>query len=543
MAVSTTAAMTGAVSQDFEVSTWAGFSIEYGHRLEPGDLFEASNLLLSGKAGEQELIHRALSGTKGKHWAAAVALAYSGDARFVEPLLPLLDVEEMSGIGYALVTQHPKVAWPVLLRMANRGSVNAVEEISRYKSRRHDALDRLTRHPSYQIRIRALQLMGSVPHLERAIDDRSHLVVRAAVERLLRFSNYDKSKLYFHSRARIRAYAAELTDRWASVDYDLWARLAKDENAEVRYWAMTRLAKLTQRLGAHAEAIDAVRMGVLNGPPKVREVAVFTLRGWLFRWDDALENWPVREVEKVKKILQLKVTRDELLRQERDLTRHYVNTLYVDFPIDPGKALAMSGDKRAGELLFEMIRGDLRHSFNEHETHIEALALIEKQEARRILHDIIYAAMKRPPLPANSGNDYEASVLLQHSMKTLRDIGVTVDFDSFARIARDKTLDYRLRDAFVQALGYIEHPTTLRAVIETAEDQSEVDTVRFNAIFGLALNPSKDALAAILRLKEHSERNIAFLANSAEEQWRKSFGGSTTVSCKNPCPSTSVPFA
>ena len=132
--------------------------------------------------------------------------------------------------------------------------------------------------------------------------------------------------------------------------------------------------------------------------------------------------------------------------------------------------------------------------------------------------------MRRPSQPADSGGDYEATVALMAAMEALSKTAVPVEAERFATISKDRRIDYRLRDAFVQALGYLDNPLTLRAIIDIANDETEIPSVRYNAMFGLALNPSRRALDAAIALKNHADKSIAMNARIAEEQWLKKFG-------------------
>lgn len=313
---------------------------------------EAMTLLLKGAEGEAELRKRVVQSSGDIRKAACIALVYSGDSKHVRLLLSLLRDKDlwMRAVSAETVSLYPKESWPILNQMANEGCGPAVGQISRYTNLRKPVLHRLTKSQFAEVRMWAITCLNSPDAYRKGLHDPDWNVCRAAVQGAMWSPGIDRMELYKHKLGRVRAFAAEFTQRWTEKNISFWSEMAKDPNPYVRYWAMYQIAPIAMywcKTDARLSAIAAVQQGIADGPSMVREAATHAVRCWLLGWNWALKNWTREEIAAARSVLSMQKLRNELYGQAlREARYNQVAWRYDVQKVIAMKALALSGDPR-----------------------------------------------------------------------------------------------------------------------------------------------------------------------------------------------------
>lgn len=485
------------------------------------------NLLMEGPAGVREVQRVIRSGKPAERRAAALTMLHERKVEHQSFLLEFIDDKEIEWIAEQAISIDSKRAWPILLKMARAGNETATRRLYGYEALRESAYLALKEHKSPGVRLAALHGLARPELFEKALSDPDWNVTRGAVRWLLGSREYSP-KLYFHEIDRVRVFAAEFTQRWSEADYVMWAKIARDPHPEVRYWAMYVLAAPWMAEPGRSAAIESVRLACVNGPPKVRTAAVHAIRCWMLGWvdphSDESRRWPEDVKAKVHQILSTKAVRDELHRQALEEAREYINHMGTH-PMLAAEAFARSSDSRAGATLERILEMDAAPVFNERSKYVFAYEFVKSDDVARRLHNLIYKTVGKTPRSGNVGNDLQATYNLISAMTVLSRLGSDVDADRFVAIANNRRLNHTLREPFLQALGHIDNPKTLRALIAIAKSSGESLALRANAIHGLGNNPSRLALETLTELRASPDRSTTMSARIAEENWLERFGG------------------
>jgi hypothetical protein len=280
----------------------------------PSDLlFRDAGRLLRGDQGVRELVAQTDRRDPEVSRAALLTLLRSGDPQFLPLVLTHLDSPDsrISPIVAKAVEMYPERAWPLLLAHARAGSVGAIDQIDRYAQGKAE-LARLTYAKPPRVRAAALARIWNPERSRQLLDDPSPEVVRAAVRSLIfnaDLGDTGRRQLLDDRRERVRALAAEHAPRWTQDDFAQWARLARhDPSPRVRRWAMLHLTPLGLEWGKGPwvpEGIEAVRRGIVDGPPAVRATAVIAARGWMLEWDQIDKRWSPADVEAAQRVFRL----------------------------------------------------------------------------------------------------------------------------------------------------------------------------------------------------------------------------------------------
>ena len=487
------------------------------------EMFEASRLILLGQAGHRQLRARLRSERVEVLRATLLAMAYSGEARFLPDLLPYLDHDDYSLVGPAimLVTARPKAAWPLLVRMAKAGSVSATSQIGRYENLATPILEELFKHRKPEIRITAMHALGR-EFLFRGLEDADWSVSRAAVDALI-WDRSIREKLVFHRLARVRAFSAELAQKWTIDDLSLWARVARDKNPEVRKRSMYHLAPLMMnwreplRAEGRRAAIESVAAGIENGPAKVRTAATHAVRSWALGWDETRHQLPADDLSRVLKVLGSRKLRDELVRQSQD--DDYRNSGVQSMGIHMAHALvclAITGDSRAHDLIVERI-SLMQEDMMTHRYLLVALKYCGDRGSRT-LHTMLDDAMQaaRDSLEPNKVGSMLFDVLI-----AVASIGDEQSYARLTKTALDRGEHQRIRISVIDVIGRTmrgEYFQTIRAI---AEDKTEDVNVRFFAVNSLAHCPQPEALTALEALTKDSVERIAKYAQFSIGTWKE----------------------
>lgn len=509
-------------AQDYKLSR-SYVSAEYRNMVDSTEMFEASRLIMLGEAGHGRLRARLRSGEAEVVRATLLAMAYSGEARFLPDMLPFLDHEDYSLVGPATlaVTAHPKAAWPLLVRMARAGSVDATHQIGRYENMPRSMLEELFKHRKPEIRIAAMHRLGR-EFLYKGLDDSDWNVCRAAVRALI-WDRSIREQLVFHRLGRVRAFSAELAQTWTIDDLSLWARVARDKNPEVRKWAMYHLAPLMMnwREPARAEgrkaAIEAVAAGIEDGPAKVRTAATHAVRSWALGWDEVRHLLPADDLSRVLKVFESRKLRDELVRQSQD--DDYRNSGVQSMGIHMAHALvclAITGDSRAHDLIIKRI-SLMRNDSMTHRYLLVALKYCGDR-GKRTLHsmmdDVVQAA--RDGLGFNEVGSAAFDILI-----AVASIGDEQSYARLTGLALDRGEPSTIRRHLIDVIGRTMHGEYFETIRTIAEDRTEDVDVRFTAINSLAYCPQQEALTALEGLAKDPIERIVKYAQYSIGRWEE----------------------
>jgi hypothetical protein len=472
-----------------------------------GEKFENARLLLQGEAGVRKLVQKARNRDPQVRRAALITLLEGAEARFLPLLLETWEEPDLQAIGRKAVQRFPSEAWPILRQMARQGRSGAVRGIAMYLDGRKPALEELIRDRHPLVRAEALAALNSKERLREALTDSNRRVVEVAVTGLFSYAYDDpglRQELYFHPSAVVRGVAAEHAQTWAVKDNAVWVRLANDPSAEVRRWAMLQLGTLGMDWGAKghvSEGIQAVGAGIAKGPAPVRRTAILATRAWTLEWEKIHTIWSAAQIDAAKNVFKMPVYRDalyaEALREPKQMEVFYDRNLHVPPAI---KALAIAGDPRAFGILTRWIDSD--RELYDVDRAIRYLRYTSSRISWRYLARLVGRVARTRTLRKEDGNDYHAEQALGHALATMALIDPKGDLGFVFRLATDKKIDARLRQALLQPLSNFQSEPVLQFLTKMANDRTESTVFRSYALFGLEKLADPRSAEVLRRLAE-----------------------------------------
>lgn len=423
--------------------------------------------------------------------------------------------EQLRDIAFDAVTRYPLECWPILLQMARGGSAGAANLIGRYVNLRDKVATELADSPHAVIRAWSLNYMPDAV-AEKRLNDPSIEVCRVAIGKLSMASLERRDALLYDKRTRVRILAAE-REFYGHTEEDIakWARVARDPDPTVRYWALHHFVSMGRSKTTSRDrlaAIAAVERNLSMGPAVVRRAATYAVRGWLLEWEATEKSWGAREINAVKRMLKTKALRDELYKQattEKTSTSHgMVGNAAV---AHAAESLAMSGDSRAANVLLELIRTKKQP---DHYYLVKWFAHIPKKAAAKPLLTLVDVGIGKRRLE-NVETSLQADNLLGHSLEALRPHMDRPIIDRLLKMMRDQSIMEHRRMTIMHALTLTRDARVGNEIAKLALDNGVENSVRFTAINKLADSGTPSARAVLKQLRSDNNEDIRATAKWA----------------------------
>lgn len=339
--------------------------------------------------------------------------------------------------------------------------------------------------------------------------------------------------------------------RHSAADWQRYIMIAANRNASEadRAGALTDFVYLVASFGHGPWTADAIKTtydAIRTGPYLVQLAAIRSVSAWILNWPRQVRGWSPTEVALVRKILDdptfqrivyARVTdqisgsyssgEDQGLEfgpiwgpanpqqaSQEELERYRIK-LATYVPV-----LAISGSPKALPFLISKIRAGMRTA----PVYILSLGFLPRNQVENYLYKLA-ERYYHPQRLGNVGNAYDAQGAFNSIVVALARAGVT-KFDALLPMTRDKKIDYRVRSAMIQALGYFADDHIRARLVEIAMDASEPLAFRREAIFTFprcADSGAKDDVARIERALPAGE--LKSYAEGELKQWSILYGG------------------
>jgi hypothetical protein len=478
-------------------------------------LSEAATLLTTGKTGSL------ISWARGKDWkrsqAARLVLLGSGDLA----CLPLL-IEGIhptgtnSFVAFKAVQLHPKEAWPILVRLAEKGNPGAHAAIQCYTERGEPELLRLSKHPNPLARAEALKYVDSRQRLIEALDDPSLAVRRQAVQRLVYIRDFDYKPYLSERQPKVRELFAELVLRWEDHDLTPWLALTSDRSIPMRKWALLHMSIVGLAWGKDSqipEAIQAVHDALAHGPPELYQYAAMAARGWLVEWYRIREVWTPKHISAAKAVFKLPKFRDAAYYQavSEGPANGTANVGALGINMRPAlHALILSQDRRALPMARKLI--DKKPAY--HKYWITALSNLRGPTTVDYLFSLI----------ENTADNYAATEVFESTVWALKQMGVENWSRALACLNSSKvssTLRVSLGYILMTQVGI---DAMVESVQKLASSKSITAPQRNHLLFGMQYCPHP-SIGDYLERAAHNEPDPGYRKLVAEyfEGWKKRY--------------------
>ncbi|RYG36256.1 hypothetical protein EON81_10330 [bacterium] len=470
--------------------------------------YEYASLLLSGESGVRELLRRLDSKDVRQRSMASSILLDSGERRFLPRLIEFWTDDEISYVSMNAIVRNMDAAWPILLEKARAGEPRAVERIGWYGARSEPIIEELSGSDYPAVRAEVLKRL-SRKRMEEALSDPDQRVVDVAVHRLYNvYQESDESleKLYFHPNPRVRTAATMIRVDDEPILLDWFVRLAKDPDERVREAALLQIGRFgkysSRRHPIHAGAL-AVEQG-LNGKSKgVKSAAVWAVRGWTDEWTKLPKRWMPEDLAIGRRILLRADVRNVLYQESQKRIDSY-GEIYRGLVSTPPAivSLAISGDPRLFVSLKAAVqrqRGLLGRS-----DFMDTFAYVPVSRSWSYLLNQVESLARKPlvfdpSLGASGGEDPFFGM-----MSAMGRFNPKGNVDPLLPLAMDRKRKITDREFLLRGLAIFYSNSVLQYIEKVANDTTEPQSFRQNAVRALVDSPNPRAQQVLKRLEKNS---------------------------------------
>ncbi|MFI5387300.1 MAG: hypothetical protein ACHQ50_14410 [Fimbriimonadales bacterium] len=318
----------------------------------------------------------------------------------------------------------------------------------------------------------------------------------------------------------------EAVRRHSAANWQRYIKIASNQRASDadRADAVTDFIYLVASFGHGPWTADAIRAtydAIRTGPYLVQLAAIRSVCAWILNWPRQVRGWSPAEVALVRKILAdptfqrivcarasagdsgMSSSEDEagvefgpqwgppsfgeVSEEVRDQYRIKLAT-YVP-------ALAISRSPKALPFLKSKIGSGGRVA----PVYIQSLGFLPRNQVEGYLYKLA-ERFYHPKRLGNIANASDAQGAFNSIAVALARAGVT-RFDALLPMTKDKKIDYRVRSAMLQALGYFADDHVRARLVEVALDESEPLAFRREAIFTFPRCPGSNAKDDVARIE------------------------------------------
>ncbi|MCW5942304.1 MAG: hypothetical protein KIS66_08735 [Fimbriimonadaceae bacterium] len=408
-------------------------------------------------------------------------------------------------IGRKAVEWDPVGAWPFLLEGAERGSVGCVRALALYPRPWRGAVRRFVDDASPEVRVAVLETLWDKAAWVRALDDPADLVCESAVRAVLsERGSPERDRLFVHPDPRIRASAVRWSTGWTNEDRSRWKEFVRDPSPKVRFWGLYRVAPLGTSWGYSSEdagaILEAVRTALNGSAREPRRAAVAVLRCWMTTWDEARETWRPEHLARATALFRSAAMRRALWAEARSADSRFVSPTYENgiALLDPLRAFAMTGDRRAFPLLASKLTEDSPTEL------YMAVARSGDPRAWPTLVRLVVASIRRA---SARGLDSSAARMALWGLAAVRPVG---DLSALVALLDDRSVGKRA--AFSLVDGLIEVSASEKVVgsyLRLVRDSSVAREVRLLAVRKIGRSAYPNAGQVLRGLERSPDREVA----------------------------------